>query len=69
MIFLGYLAIYMRGKMTGRKKVARGKSRWPQEPDRDDEDREREREIERYTESRKGREEREREKERDVGSG
>ena len=47
MIFLGYLAIYTRGKMTGRKRVARGKSRWPHEPDHDDEDRERERERER----------------------
>ena len=47
MIFLGYLAIYTRGKMTGRKRVARGKSRWAQEPDRDDEDRERKRERDR----------------------
>ena len=31
MFFLGYLAIYTRGKTTGRKRVARGKSRWPHE--------------------------------------
>ena len=50
MFFLGYLAIYTRGKTTGRKRVAKGNLSVPKKPDHDDEDREREREreIERY---------------------
>ena len=66
MFFLGYLAIYTRGKTTGRKRVARGKSRCPQKPDHDDEDRERERERDReiYIKQKRKKRERERKRER-----
>ena len=49
MFFLGYLAIYTRGKMTGRKRVAKGNLSVPKNPITTMRTkREREREIERY---------------------
>ena len=49
MFFLGYLAIYTRGKTTGRKRVAKGNLSVPKNPITTMRTkREREREIERY---------------------
>ena len=66
MFFLGYLAIYSRGKATGRKRVAKGNPSVPKKPDHDDEDRERERERDReiYIKQKRKKRERERKRER-----